>query len=318
MLSTLVFVLVACFSRSPAEGVPDQAVKIAVTSSSVRVDGTTVGEFSLLEANPTGDDVSEVVEALAPFDGRPAWIEVPGATGFFVVRKLINTARRAGLDPIVVSEVGGRRAYPMRKSPTYDLGGSCPDGPVPVIGTRPLLTVWIQTGRGGTWILGEARHLPVVGTTQRPTDFFEPSCLAAPDCGTVYPSPARQALCEGDGGPQQVRLGGDAAACWVPIAATSDDVAPWPDAVARHVTRLGLDDQPLIKVVPEAQSPVAALLATLEGFRKAAAPLPAVGTRLLVEGNDGPLACAQPGNIVESADDLADAGARYLGTLTGS
>ncbi|MEO0605483.1 MAG: hypothetical protein AAF211_28895 [Myxococcota bacterium] len=289
-------------------------MKIAVSTRGVGVDGTAVAEFSALEADPTDDDVPVVGAALATHAGRPGWIELPGGTSFFVARKLINAARRAGLDPLVLSETGGLRAYGLRKSPSYAIGGSCLDGPLAVTGTQPLVTVWIQTGRDGTWLLGEARHLPVV--SGEPTDFLSADCTQPPDCASVYDAPKRRSLCSDERGPQEVRLGGETSACLVPLVKQPRDAQTWPEGLAAHIRRLGLAEQPLTKVVPEARSPVSTLVATLEGFRLAEAPIPAVGTTLLVEGNDGPLDCLRPEAVVRTADDLADSGARYLGSLS--
>ncbi|MEN0065449.1 MAG: hypothetical protein AAGA48_25105 [Myxococcota bacterium] len=312
----LLLTALACFSR-PVPGVPDQAVKIAVTPTRVSVDGTAVGEFSVLEANPVDEDVPDVRLALDSFEGRPAWIELPGDSGFFIARKLINAARRAGLDPVVLSVTGGKRAYPVQRAPSYALGGPCPEGPQAIAGTQPLVTVWIQSGRAGSWLLGEVRHLPLVGegTNAVATDFLEDACLQKPDCDALYSGERRRKFCTSDPGPQEVRLGGDVSACLVPIARQPADAAEWPEGLARHIERLGLAKQPLTKVVPEAQTPVAAVVATLEGFRTAKAPIPAVPTRLLFEGNDGPLACTAPSAVIQTAQDLEDSGARYLGSL---
>lgn len=290
---------------------------IVASPSGVTVEGEKIGEFSLLETDPTGEDVPEMNQALASLSGRPAWIALPETAGFFVVRKLVNTARQAGLEPVVLSSTGGARAYPITKAKRYGLGMPCPEGPLTVQGTQPLVTVWIQTGRDGTWLLGEARHLPVVAQGEgvpMPTDFLDAACIRPPDCAALY-SGARQTLCRTDPGPQEVRLGGDHSACLVPLAREGSNTAGWPQVLAPHLTRLGIKDQPLVKVVPETQSPVAALLATLEGFRLAGVPTPSVATTLLIEGNDGPLDCVRPAQTVRSADDLADAGARYLGSI---
>ncbi len=308
----LVVFLQACFSR-PVADVPDGAVKIAVSTRGVAVAGERVATPEQLESDPTDDDVPIVGRALAGHRGRPGWIELPSDARFFVARKLINAAQRAGLEPLVISEAGGDRAHVLNAAPRYALGGPCPDGPHTVTGTQPLVTFWIQTGRDGTWLLGEARHLPVVADV--PTDFLPRECTPAPNCKEIYDAPARQAMCSGERGPQEVRLGGEASACLVPLAAKPSDVRGWSDAIAGHVRRLGLSEQPLTKVVPEALSPVSALVATLDGFRKAGAPIPAVGTRLLVEGNDGPLDCVRKDNLVTTAGELADSGARYLGSL---
>jgi len=307
----MLLLLTACFSR-PVADVPEDAVKIAVTARGIAVDGDVVAPFSDLETDPTDDDVPSVGEALTAFAGRPGWIELPGETAFFAARKVINASRRAGLSPLVLSERGGERAYALARSPKYGIGGPCPDGPREIDGTQPLVTFWIQTGPDGSWLLAEARHLPVVGG--EPTDFLPPGCLQAPDCSTIFDG-ARQAVCAGDSGPQEVRLGGESSACLVPIAKTPKDARKWSVDLGKHVARLGLAEQSLTKVVPEAQSPVSALVATLEGFRRGGASMPAVGTTVLVEGNDGPLDCVRPAAVMRTADDLADSGARYLGSL---
>ena len=98
----------------------------------------------------------------------------------------------------------------------------------------------------------------------------------------------------------------------LPIARAPADVARWRAELPGVIGQLGLAEQPLVMVMPEARVRLDALTAVLHGFADAGAPVPAVGATLLIQGNDGPPVCNA---TVRSAADLADAGAAWLGAL---
>ncbi len=299
------------------EGVPDGSVEIAVDAGEWRVAEGSAAPLVGLVSDPLSPSDPSVMAALAPHRGRPGHLRMAPEVPFVALRKLVNSARSAGLEPLVIST--GTRAYPWTAPPRYGLGGTCPDGALRVRGASPLITLSVQTGSDGTWLLGTTRFLPVVEHRGDvgPVDGFPPECLKVPACAELFPSdaPSRGACEEGAArptkGPARVALGGPTG-CLAPIAKSPEDFRAWPDAVRNVVGSLGLGAHPLRMVMPEARVRTDALLAIFEAFDRAGLPPPAVGTTLLVQGNDGPPLCTAP---VKGADALSQAGARWLGAL---
>lgn len=313
-------VLTGCMLGSaPAvpDGVPEGAAHFWVQNGQLVLDGVKVAPMSSVGEDPLEEIDASLVETFAQGEGA-LWLELPPDTSFHLVRRMVNSARRAQREPLVVSASGDSVVHPLVAPPRYGLAGSCPDGAYPVLGVRPLITVSIQTGRDGAWLLGSARFLPVVqrhGETG-PVDGLPPQCLHSPACEDAFGADAAalEACREGEASPtsapKRVGLGGPTG-CVAPIASEPSEVAGWHAEVAELVKTLRLGEQPLVMVMPEARVRLDALLALLTGFEMAGAGTPAIGTTLLIEGNDGPPLCQA---TVRSAADLVGAGARWLGS----
>jgi hypothetical protein len=287
-------------------GVPADAVVLRVVDGSLTVGPTAVGPWSDLDRSPTDDDDPVLARALAAVTGKPLLVELPPDTMFWKVRKVLGSAKVAETGPVWLS--AGKEAFPLAASPRYGLGGTCAE-PVPVSGARPLVTLSLQTGADGAWVLASARFLPQ--TPKGPVQGLPDECLHVPGCDAVYPEgPLREACALGAGGaPERVGLGGELG-CVLPIAKAPEQVATWRKDLPAVIGQLGLGGQELLVVMPEARTRYDAVLAVLGGFTDAGHPAPAVGFTLLVEGNDGPPVCNAP---VRTAAALEEAGARWVG-----
>ena len=314
---TLLLVL-ACGTRAP-DGVPEGAVRLTVDEGDLQLDGEPVGPWSAVADHPLHNAHDPLTHALRAHAARPLWLELPGQASWFELRKLVNSAEAAGIAQLVVSVAGTRQALPLPSPPQFDLAGTCPGGPLTVLGATPLVTLSLQTGADGAWIVGTARFLPVVELhgARGPVDGLPMECLTVPPCATLFAhDEAERAACEGEGeeeARERVRLGGPNG-CLLPIAREPADVAKWTAELPGLVTQLGLVDQELLMLMPEARTRLDALVAVLEGFRASERPVPAVGATLLIQGNDGPPVCNAP---VRDAASLSAAGARWLGALGG-
>ncbi len=283
--------------------------------ATLQVGEASIGGWSELQLDPIAEAHEPTIGALSEHPGRPLWLELPSNTPFYVIRKLLNSADRAESGAIFLSTEGSDRAFEVVDPPSYGLGGVCPEGPLAVHGTLPLITLSLQTGRDGTWLVGSARFLPVVDRRgeRGAVDGLPERCLSNPGCDQLFAdTPALAAACrEGQAGsaPERVLLGGSNG-CLLPIASSAGSLDRWRAELPAQIAALGLREQPLLMVMPEAQIQLDALLTVLGGL---APRTPAVGATLLIQGNDGPPVCNAP---VRSRDDLAQAGARWLGSLT--
>ncbi|HHO54531.1 MAG TPA: hypothetical protein ENK18_27580 [Deltaproteobacteria bacterium] len=305
------WILLSC-SLGPSA--PGGALHVTVDDNALKIGTEAVGPWRDLQLDPTGEAHPRMSQALAPHAGQPIWLDLPADTPFYVVRKLLNSARHADSGPPILSIQGASRTFTLSDPPSYGLGGACTEGALPVLGTEPLITLSVQTGRGGTWVVGSARFLPVVERRgqRRPVDGLPDRCLAAPDCGHLFAGdPVLEAACrEGSeaGAPGRVLLGGGNG-CLLPIASGPGELEAWRRELPGRIELLGLGEQELLMVMPEAGVRLDALIAVIEGFQPG---VPAVGSALLIQGNDGPPICNAP---VRSRADLVAAGARWLGGL---
>ena len=297
-------------------GVPEGAAHLKVADGQLRLDGTSVGSVAQVLADPFQDADPGLTAALRPYSGRSLWMELPPTATFLLLRSLANAAHKSGVASVVVSQHGGERAYPLAEPPHYALRGTCPDGPFTVVGVSPLVTVSVQTGADGTWLVGTVRFLPVadLNGSEQAVDGLSRDCLAVPACAELYgETPSLQQACEtgaaSEDVPSRWAWGGEVG-CVAPIAKADGDVQGLAPPLAETVRRLELGQHPLRMVMPEAQASVAAVLAVLAGFDEANIPTPAVGTTLLIQGNDGPPLCNAP---IRDAAGLAQASAKWLG-----
>lgn len=313
----LVLLSLACGGPPPPPplppGVLDTAARLQVVGDGLVLDGAPVLKLSDLDAAPTDEDDPRLVEAVSALGMRPLWIELPGDTPFWKARRVIGSARAANLPATWVSATGTNEAFPLVAPPRHRLGGPCGGEPAHVSGAVPLVTMSLQTGADGQWMVATARFLPK--TPSGPVDGLSPECMLVPACDAIWQAGALQTACfQGFGGApaeQRVALGGEHG-CMLPIARVPDDVARWRQLLPALLGQLGLGDDDLLVVMPEARSRYDAVLAVLGGFVDAGLRAPHVGTTLLVEGNDGPPVCNAP---VRDAYTLDMAGARWLGTL---
>ncbi|MEZ4241616.1 MAG: hypothetical protein R3F59_36805 [Myxococcota bacterium] len=313
MLTLLTLLSVSGCGRSepprPAD-VPADAVRVWSDGQQLTVGAVSVPITELAQA-PTEPTSPRLVQALQASAGKPLWVDLPADTPFWVVRQALNSGDEAGARPawLSVRGDGAPEAFAVTPPPKFTIGGAC-DAPVPVTGVEPLVTVSVQTGPDGAWVLATARLIPE--TAQGPTE-LEADCLAVPTCDALFPEGAAREACAAQQAPapQRVTLGGELG-CLLPLAKQPGDVAAWRSGLAQRVEELGLGDTPLRVVMPEAMSRLDAVLAVVGGFVDAGLPPPSIGTQLLVEGNDGPPVCNAP---VRDRASLELAGARWLGGM---
>lgn len=288
-------------------GLPADVVVVRVADGNLEVGGAPVAPFADLDHAPTDDDDPVLARALAAAHDEPVLVELPPDTPFWKVRKVLGSAKVAGTGPIWLSS-GGSEAFPLAASPRYELGGAC-ETPIAVTGARPLVTLSLQTGADGAWVLASARFLPV--TAKGPVQGLPDECLSVPSCDAVYAAGPLRAACEAATGdaPERVDLGAEIG-CLLPIARSPEEVATWREELPAVIGALGLGAQELLVVMPEARTRYDAVLAVLGGFVDAKADAPSVAHTLLVEGNDGPPVCNAP---VRTARALEEAGARWVG-----
>jgi hypothetical protein len=310
--------LAACGTSPPASppadalppGVPTGAVAVRLAGADLTADGKPVEPWQQLDRAPTDEDEPALATALAAAKEAPILVDLPGDTPFWKVRKILGSIRTAGAGPAFLAVAGSGEAFPLAQAPRFGLGGVC-DAPLPVSGAEPLVTVSLQTGTDGAWVVATGRFLPVLPSG--PTEGYPTSCLAVPACDALFPDGPLRTACASPTAraPERVALAGETG-CLLPIAKTPDQVARWRAELPGVLGRLGLGKRPLLLVMPEARTRLDALLAVLGGFRDAGLPVPSVGATLLVEGNDGPPVCNAE---VRDEAALGAAGARWLGSL---
>jgi hypothetical protein len=309
VLVSTILALTGCSSKPPLPaGVAEGAVRIASDGQQISVRGEPVALISELARGPTEPTAPEVAEALAGAAGEPVWVHLPADTPFWLVRQVLNAASEAG--DVWISAAPDGEAFAISPPPVFSFGGGC-EAPVPVKGVEPLITVSIQAGSDGAWVLATARLIPI--TASGPTDGLDADCLAIPPCEELFPEGPLRSACAAQQAPapQRVTLGGELG-CLLPIAREPGDVAAWRPELARLIGVLGLGERPLRVVMPEALSRLDAVLAVVGGFVDAGLPPPSIGTVLLVEGNDGPPVCNA---TVRDREALALAGARWVGGM---
>ncbi len=279
--------------------------------ATVDADGVAVGEARVsqrdFERDPTRDEVPELVDALAPRAGSPLWVDVPADTPFWKLRRVVGSARAAGLSPVSFRVAGAPEVHEVVRPERYGLGFRCA-APVPVTAFEPLVTLSVQAGGDGAWVVATSTFLPV--GPDGPVDGYPPECLAVPPCGELFADPAAREACERGGGQRRVDLGGEWG-CLLPIAKSPEQVSEWRRLLPGLVERLGLADLRLRVVMPEAKVRVDAVAAVLDGLTDAGLR-PALGTESLVEGNDGPPVCMA---VVRDRATMAAAAAAYAGSL---
>lgn len=307
----------ACSSPPLPPGVPADAVRLTHDATTIRVDpregwfGAGSAELPIdgFAADPTEPVDPQLVGAIGQASGgrpRPVFLDLPPETPFWMVRRMVGSAREAGA-PATWIGVGGA-AVELPEPPRFALA-ACAGAPVTVTGAEPLLTFSLQTGPEGAWLVASARFVPVSGAG--PVDGLDRTCLTVPPCDELFPDGPLRAACAEAGGPSRVELGGPSG-CILPIARGPAEGDQWRAELAPILTDLGVADHPLRVVMPEAMSRIDTVLGVVGAFVDAGMPAPGVGTAALVEGNDGPPVCNAP---VRDRAALAEAGARWLGTL---
>lgn len=302
--------MIALLLASGCGGVPAPpagTVLVTLDDAGVHVAGGRTIDTRTFQSDPTLDAEPALVAALTASAGSPVRVDLPADTPFWKLRRVVGSARDAGLGPISFRSGDAPEAFPIRGSEKYDLGFRCA-APVPVTQAEPLVTLSVQSGPDGAWVVGTATFLPV--GPDGPVDGFGPECLSVPACDVLYPDGPLRAACVRADGPRRVDLGGEWG-CLLPIAKAPDQVAEWRRLLPGLVERLGLSDHRLRVVMPEARIRVDALAAVLGGLTDAGLPT-AVGTESLVEGNDGPPVCMA---TVRDRDALAAAEAAWLGSV---
>jgi hypothetical protein len=299
----------ACHSATPPPGVPADALHLDRSDDAVRVDGKEV-RWDTFSRDPTEVVDPDLSAALATSAGRALWVDLPPDTEFWAMRRILGSASDAGSGSVWVGS-SASEAFSMSPPPKFAIA-SCQEAPIPVEGVEPMVTLSLQTGREGQWVVASARFVPI--TTQRgakvPTDGLEPGCLVA-DCAKAFTDPALVAACEEGGGVERVELGASNG-CFLPIARAPEEVARWRAELPGVLGALGLGERAMKVVMPEARSRVDAVLAVVGGFVDARLPPPSIGTSVLVEGNDGPPVCNA---TVRDRAALDLAAARWLGSL---
>lgn len=306
----MVWAWLACGGAGTPPSAPDPA-RLRVEGDQLVLDGAPVMAWKALEEDPT-DEVQPALSAAlraAPGD-RPLFPELPGDTPFWKLRKVVGSAREAEREVGGLKVAGAPGTVQWHAPARYGLAGTC-DAPVAVKGSEPLVTLSVQNGPDGAWVVATATFLPV--TERGPVDGFGPECLEVPPCDTLFPEGATREACrkgEAEGGERRVELGGEHG-CLLPIARQPEQVAAWGGELGDVAVRLGLPDRPLVVVMPEARTRMDALVAVMGGLQGVGMAAP-VGSTMLVEGNDGPPVCTA---TVRDRAAFDAAGARWLGSL---
>ncbi len=292
----------------PPPDLPEGAAHITVRSEGFLVDGEPVVPFAILEIDPV-DAVDEHLKAALA--GRSAaWMDLPADQAWYRARKLFGSARAAGVEQVWVS--AGGAAVQEGATSAIGLRMSCADGPVAWSGVRPRITLAIQRSGDGTWALATARFLPVVDGV--PTDGLPATCLAEATCAGLYDGSLQEACEAGRRGEAQSRVTlGDEVGCLLPLVRQEGDLSMWKDDLPRVLRRLGFQQGYPVVLSPEARVRVDAVVTVMQAFSDADIAVPSLG-QPLIEGNDGAPLCQAE---VRDAHGLADAAARYAGSLMG-
>ncbi len=304
----MVIALLACTGAPPPN---EDAGVLTTRDGELLLDGAPILNLGVLAGQPTTELDDGLVAALRPAAGREISVVLPPELPIWTVRKVVGSAREAGVVPEEIGAIGSPERFLLADPPRYGLETAC-EAPRPVKRAEPLVTLSIQSGQDGAWVLATAQFLPSFGgAASDAVDGLPETCIAVPPCDEIYAGDAalREACAQG-GGEHRVKLGGEHG-CLLPIARRAEDVAQWRAELPPVIGRLGLSDRPLLLVIPEARVRLDAVLAVLAGFRDAGANVPPLGLSLLVEGNDGPPFCDAE---VRDAAALAAAVARWLGT----
>jgi hypothetical protein len=294
--------LAACADPRPAGG-PEGAVRLHRDGDALQVEGGPSVPWAGLAASPTEADDPDLVQALSALAGRALWVDLPGDTPFWMVRKVVGSARAARAGEVFLAV--GAAGFPVGDAPQYGLGDCGPD-PVVATGVASLVTLSIQAERDRVWLRGGASFLPVI-EGKGPVGGLE-GC-AAIACA-AFSDAAERAACEAHAeAPGRVELAGPAG-CLIDPGRPSADLAGWRTDVAAGARALALDRQPLLVVMPEARVRLDAIVAVGQGLVDAGVARPALGLAALVEGNDGPPTCE--GGVGDAAG-LRAAAARWAG-----
>lgn len=308
----MLWTIIACGTPPLPPGLPNDTLPLRVADGDLvfGADAKVVEPWEVFAADPTEPVDPGLLAGFQGSAGRPLWVELPPETPFWAVRRVLGTAKEAEITSIWLSAAGSPELFPVTPAPRFTIGGACAE-PIAVTGAAPLITVSLQRGADGAWVVATARFIPI--TADGPTEVLSNDCLAAPSCDTLFTDPKLLEACNSGvpGAPERVTLAGERG-CLLPIARTPDMVAAWRPELARVIGVLGLGDHPLRVVMPEARTRLDAVFAVLGGFVDAGLPVPNVGATLLVEGNDGPPVCNA---TVRDKQQLAEAGARWLGSL---
>ena len=307
----------ACAQRPPALPSGLQAGTAALWVDSeyqIHLDDQVLQHWSTLADSPTEPVEYGLASKLAAASSKPLWLSLPPETAFWGVRRVIGSAKEAGVGPIFLSASGGKDALPVLSPPRYEIAMGC-DAPVPVRGADLLVTLSLQGGPEESWVIGSARFVPI--TEKGPTDGLPDECLLVPPCEELFPEGPERAACADQAQraksgepsfPSRVTFGGERG-CLLPIAKSPPEAEKWRSELGRLVPVLGLSERKLLVIMPEAKVRLDALLPLMGAFA-ASGVTPALGTATLVEGNDGPPVCNAS---IQSADALAEAAARWLG-----
>jgi hypothetical protein len=303
----MLLALLACAGAPPPTG---ESGVLTTREGQVFLDGAAIVSMDVLAADPTTELDEELVAALRPASGREIAVVLPPDLPIWIVRKVVGSAREAGVIPKQIGAIGSEERFPLVDPPRYGLETTC-ETPRAAARTEPLVTLSVQSGQDGAWVLATAQFLPAFGDgAGDAVDGLPATCVTVPPCEALYAADdALRAACEQGGGEQRVKLGGEHG-CLLPIARRPDEVGAWRAELPALIERLGLAERPLLLVMPEARVRLDAVLAVLGGFRDAGANVPPFGLSLLVEGNDGPPVCDA---AVRDAKTLSAAGARWLG-----
>lgn len=298
----IAWTLLAC--GGPAIDVPPGTVLVRVDEEGAHV-GAAVVDQRTLQSDPTRDDEPALVELLAPSAGSPLLVDAPADLPFWKLRRVLGSGREAGLSDAAFRVAGTSDPVEVLRPDRYALGFRCA-APVSVSAIEPLVTLSVQSGPDGAWVVATATFLPV--GPDGPVDGYPPECLAVPPCQTLFSEPGDVAACEVGGGQRRVDLGGEWG-CLLPIAKAPEQVSEWRRLLPGLVDRLGLAGPRLRVVMPEARVRVDAVAAVLLGLRDGGARS-ALGVESLVEGNDGPPVCMA---TVRDRAALSAAGAAWIG-----
>lgn len=311
--------LLGCFGASapaPDDSEPS-TVEIGVEGRDLLVGRRVLGPTADLLADPADGLHPPLIDALR--DAPRIRVRASVDTPWLLVRKLVNSAERAGASHIELVRAPGpggddAKPWPPARPVRSSWRPSCPEEPAKVVGVDRGFTLQIHRGREGLWALASAKFRPLVeeGGSVVPMVDLPASCWAEPSC-ELLDGVGREACLAGEAGPERVELAGKWG-CLLPIAKQPDGVDAWTPDLANLVDAYGITDQHDVMLIPEATVPFGAVSAVLDAFRQRGQPPPTLG-ELLLEGNDGPPICDI---AIRDRDALAAAEGRWLaGILAG-
>lgn len=289
--------LLACGSPTPQPTrpvpIPEDAIEVRANARDLSVAGSVVGSIAELLADPVEGLHPPLVAALSALGGDPdparVWIHVGEETPWLMTRKLVNSAKRAGVEVWLGTDT---RAWPPpRPHRSRWAPADCEARSAAVVGVDRALTLEIHRDADGMWMLASVRFRPVVqrGSARVAEDDLPPACWEGASCALLEGA-AREACRTAVGdAPSRVEVAGEVG-CLLPLAKAPDQAAAWARPLGAWLGDWGFTGDHDVMLIPEAKVPFSALAAVFDAFGQLGQPPPSLSLPL-IEGNEGAPIC---------------------------